>query len=173
VATHVSAGADAEVYALASPMAGGRLFGDLDVDPGARPWLLSLRIGVARTLDATRRASRGGAGLHLTQASLEACPLTVDLPAAFALQPCAGAAGGALQVSAFGVTGAHSHAGAWAALIALLRLTWNPGAVFAEVEAGATMPLVRDAFVFDPNVAVYRAPPVGAVARCGLGVRFW
>ena len=171
--THLSAGAEVALYALGAPLIGGGLFGDLEVDAGRRPWVPSLRMSVARTLDATIRASAGGARIHLTQATLEACPLSVDLAPAFGLHPCAGAVGGVLHVSGVGVSQARSHAGAWAALIASLRLTWSPSLVSAEIQAGATVPLVRDSFVFDPGVFVYRAPPLGAVIRCDVGVRFW
>jgi hypothetical protein len=150
----------------------GRVFGDLEFIGTMAAWSPSLRIAVLRSLDMTRRAATGSATLRFTQASLEACPLRFDLHPSIALRPCIGAAGGIVEAVGSGVEDAHPHVGPWAAILAHGRLTWAPGVVTVEAEIGGTVPLVRDSFVFDPNVPVYRAPPVAAVGRLGLGLRF-
>jgi hypothetical protein len=169
----LEAGAQIELSSLADLVVAGRVFGELEIDGFAEIWAPSFRLALARSLDNDRHPSVGSATLTFTEASLEACPVRANIAASVAVRPCAGASGGVLQAQGKGVDGAQLHTVPWATVFAHGRLAWRPLRLLAvEADVGALAPLRRDSFVFDPNVPVYRAPPLAIAARLGFGMRF-
>jgi hypothetical protein len=45
--------------------------------------------------------------------------------------------------------------------------------IFGQLQVGAAAPLVRDRYLFAPNVAIHETPSVTAWLGVGLGVAFW
>jgi hypothetical protein len=168
-----STGAELEVVTLGSPVVALDLFADLEVGSPRGVWVPSFRVTASRSAVALVNARVGRATLRVTQGGLEICPLRWPLSASLALRPCAGASVGVLEAQGEGVDAVRDQRRFWLGTAALARLMWAPLAPLAmEAEAGVVAPLVRDTFVFEPDVVVYRAPPVAFLARMGLGVRF-
>jgi hypothetical protein len=170
--TRVAVGAGVELTTLAGPVLGARLF--VDVDLGPRGALApAFRAGVSRSFDVTRTVPVGRATLAFTQVSLEGCPVRLTLAAPLSVRPCLGVTGGVLDASPTGPRAAQARVRPWFAGEAHARFTWMPARWVAfELEAGALVPLLRETFYFEPEIVVYRAPPVGFLGRAGLAVHF-
>jgi hypothetical protein len=107
-----------------------------------------------------------------TLGTVDACPLRWRrVP--IALFPCARVEAGELDSNGVGVVPVRSVARGWLAVAALGRLRWtvvNPLSV--EIEGGFRAPLIRDRFIFEPDLTVYRPPPLSGFADAGLLVTF-
>jgi hypothetical protein len=173
VPIHFAGGVQLEMSTIADAVFAGRVFGELEIGRPARSWAPSFRLALTRSLDTERSAGVGSATLRLAEASLEACPFKAKIATFLAVRPCVGASAGVLEAQGKGVSDGLVHSRPWATVFAHWRLVWGPLRVLAfELDAGAFAPLYRDSFVFDPDVPVYRAPPVAFVARLGFAVRF-
>ncbi len=133
-----------------------------------------LRLAGSRTLDGSREVREGRAELTLTKASLELCPVEVRPTKALALRPCAGAEAGILDVAGSGASlvRARERSRPWAAVSLLGGAEVTSGRVSLGLEAGAALPLVREAFFFEPDAAVWMAPRVAVLSRITAMVRF-
>jgi len=80
---------------------------------------------------------------------------------------------GALLVRATEVVRAQERARLWAAPGAHVGVRWpRSSSLFAELELGASVPLVRDRFYFDPDVTVHRTWPVAPWMALSAGFQF-
>jgi hypothetical protein len=168
-----SLGAQLEVSTIADVLLSGRIFFGLDAGSPRSGWAPSFRIALGRSGDADARPPVGHATLRFTQAEAEICPWSWALARALVIRPCAAGAGGAVEAKAQGVSRAQDGWRPWIAGSILARVVWAPLAPLSlEADAGAVAPILRDTFVFEPNVLVYQAPPAALLARIGIGLRF-
>lgn len=164
-------GGGGEISGLAGAVFGIRAFVDAEIGDGiVAP---AFRLAGARSLFVEREASVGAARLAWTTGALDMCPVRVPFGTRVALRPCIEASAGLLEAEGSGVQSAQDRARPWAAAGAHLRLVWAPARSFAlELEGGASAPLVRETFFFQPDVDVYKAPPIAGFGRVGASVRF-
>lgn len=166
-------GVQAEVLFVAGAVGSGRLFGDLSFGPREALFAPAIRLAIARSLEAARSASIGGASLRWTLGSVDACPLRVRLAGSLTVRPCAGATAGVLDASGTGIAASTRRSRPWASLSAVSRLVWEPlPQLDLELEAGVSAPLVRESFFFTPSTAVYQPPAAAFLTRMGVGLRF-
>ena len=117
---------------------------------------------------------RGSADLWLLGGRLSFCPLRL-LPAGAELRPCAAGEVGSIWARATTLVNPPSVRRPWLSAEATLSLrSPRRGRVFADLEAGVIVPLIRSAytFAFDPGQPLYAVPAVTARAAAGVGYRF-
>ncbi len=117
---------------------------------------------------------RGSADLWLLGGRLSFCPLRL-LPAGVELRPCAAGEVGSVWARATTLVNPPSVRRPWLSAEATLSVRWpRRGRVFADLEAGVIVPLIRSAytFAFDPGQPLYAVPAVTARAAAGGGYRF-
>jgi hypothetical protein len=160
----VSAGA-------AGLLAAPSVFLDVARDAASRPGP-SVRVGVT-SFHGQVPAGFGVASLTWTLAQVEGCPVAVTLVANVTARPCAAASVGSLRSAGEGLAVTHASARPWVAAGVRARAQWVlVDTLLLEVEAGASVPFVRDQFILDPGLLVYEPPAIVADATVGLGVRF-
>lgn len=152
----------------------GRAFVEVLLRPGApgalRP---TIRLAGLRALAQRADTLAGTAELSLSGGRIDVCPLRLPLAGPIELRPCA-----ALEVAAHlgagtNTVGAASETRAWVAPGLLARLAVRVvGPLTAELEGGATFPLLRYRFYFGPDVTAHSAPPVSVQGSAGLGLAF-
>jgi hypothetical protein len=111
---------------------------------------------------------------RLTTVALTACPLGWGLGGIWRLQPCAVALGGILSATDPSLDHPASALRSWWSVGARLRAAASLGVRYAlELEAGATVPLVRrHFFATSPDQVVGETPAVSAVGSLGVSYRF-
>ncbi len=91
---------------------------------------------------------------------------------AIALDACGHAEVGALGARGLDIVRAREVTRTWLAVGAHAALRWSPGAwLFVEAQAGASLPIVRDRFVFTPNQLIHQADAVVPWTAIGVGLR--
>jgi len=172
----LGAGAAVEVAYVADAVVAPRLHFDVTLARRTRgaPAALSpsARLAIARSFTVERRRDVAGAALSFTAASLDGCPVRATL-SWLELRPCIGIAAGVLRATALGVAAPSTRTRPWAAATAFVRAAVPLGDVlWLEAEGGAMVPLVRDAFVVEPDVIAYEAPASAFFGRVGATVHF-
>jgi hypothetical protein len=140
----------------------------------ARRALPSVRLSVGRAARDAASSSRGDAQMIWLFTDLAVCPLHTS---SASLAACAEIEAGALEAR---VTGAatQSRTRPWLALglagrARPLRVDLSPSLqLFVELELGVRAPLLREAFFFEPDQTVYRAPALVLEGRSYAGMRF-
>jgi hypothetical protein len=170
-------GLQAQLGVIADAVLAGRLYGDVEIGNSREVFAPSIRFALARSLGVDRSVAGGTATLTFTTFDLAACPVRwATERSTLAFRPCVELSAGVLDASAEGVTDAKSRTRPWLALDTLGRLVWEPGAptgpLALSLEAGATVPMIRESFRFQPTVPVYEAPTIAFLGRAGFGVRF-
>ena len=134
-------------------------------EPAAR-----LRFG--RTVIGGATENGPGARFSLTTAGADLCPVSLRngmLRAA----PCVRLEVGALNARGSSVEPVHSEARPWFVLGPAARLRLDlVGPLFAEVEGALLAVVVRDRFLVDSSMLVYRPPSVAGAAGFALGLAF-
>jgi hypothetical protein len=168
-------GAEAHLGALGD----GSVVWGLDVEalddlPGA--FAPSLRLGFERTLasDSVGRAPGPTASVSRTLGRAEACPVRWKTTqrrwsptTTVAAHLCARGEVGVLDVQPG--DGKADVSRPWVATAGTLRLRATWSFLFLDLEGGATFPLVRDRFFFEPATNVYEVPPIAAAFELGFG----
>ena len=107
----------------------------------------------------------------------EACPLRVDLIRdALEVTPCAAFDAGTLGASGTDTPRGRTETRAWLDAGGAGRLAWSLSSrVGVEIEAGATVPLLRYALSFPtvPGYTVYTIPHLAGFVGAGTSMRFW
>jgi len=112
--------------------------------------------------------------VSFTALALSACPLGWELGGVFELRPCAVLAGGRLAATGRSVGAPDSAVRSWWSAGALARASADLGSdVAVELEAGASVPLLRRRFVIDaPPRQVGETPAISALLALGASYRF-
>lgn len=133
----------------------------------------SVRLGVLRTAETAVVASNGGrASFVLTSGTFDACPARVRRTP-LEVAACARLEVGALAGEGTRVVPARSETRTWAALGALLEARVAvAGPLGVAVEGGASAPLARPTFAFQPALPVHEPPAVAGFVGAGADVRF-
>lgn len=119
-----------------------------------------------------KAAGTAVAELTWTSGALDACPARIHAGPA-SLVPCVRIEIGVLAAKGEQIVPARSDSRLWSALALPIRLRLEPWRhVFFEIEGAARTPLVRDRFVFQPDLMVFQAPRIGWTAAAGAGVTF-
>ncbi len=158
--------------------------GFIEIERDAPGFAPAFRASAFRA-DATTNSGPISTSLGWTLARATLCPYRFDVAARIGIRPCAVVDAGVVSAEAFsaahsggardatGLSRSQGRSRTWAAPGLVGRAAWSPTRiVFAELEVGATVPLVRDDFAIDPNLSVYRAPSVVPFAQIGTGLRF-
>ncbi len=157
-----------------SPMAGFALF--VEAAPAlASSWLPLLRLGVQQAWSgAVDVTGAGSARFSSTVGTLDACPLRWGTDR-LALMPCVRLDGGVLGGRGSNIAHPSSSERLWFDAGAVARLRWAfAWRLFADLEAGALVPITRPRFHFDaPDLSAPQPGLVGAVTAFHLGSRFW
>jgi hypothetical protein len=130
----------------------------------------SLRFALAFAASPTTATPGGTVTFVWLAARASACPLALVL-GPLTVRPCSGIDAGILH----GQGGDLAHPAAatrpWIAPTIAARAQWTiAAAIHVELEAGLTVPLIRDRFVFDtPPVDAHAAPPIAGFASLGVG----
>ena len=136
---------------------------------------LSLRVAFERAVRDDVQVTGGAAHFAWTFGTLDACPLRWSPRplATLALYPCVRVEAGQLDAYGIGVVPVRDASRGWVALSALGRVRWTLVEPFSvEVEGGLRAPLVRDRFIFEPDITVYQPPSVSGFLGGGLLVTF-
>ncbi len=135
------------------------------LDPSAR-----LRFG--RTAVGGRAEGGPGARFGLTTGSADLCPIALE-GWRLRASPCVRVEVGVLNARGSGVEPTHTEARPWFVLgpVARVRLDLT-GPLFAELEGAVLAVVVRDRFLVDSTLQVYRPPPVAGAAGFALGLAF-
>jgi hypothetical protein len=114
----------------------------------------------------------GAARFAWTLGTVDVCPLRWK-SSPFALIPCARVEAGKLDANGIGVVPVRSVARGWLALAGVGRLRWSVlRSLSVDLEGGLRAPLIRDRFMFEPDITVYRPPSVSGFVEVGLLVTF-
>jgi hypothetical protein len=145
-------------------------FGELDLTR-ASVFSPMVRLSLAYATSGENAGTGGGAlATSLTDATIDVCPVRWTF-GGLRLAPCAFGEAGALAASGYLVTPARSAVRPWAAVGALGRVRYVfQRRFFVELSGGATLPLVRDRFFFEPDTTAYRAPAITGAGAAALGV---
>jgi len=132
------------------------------------------RVGLSLVQSPTVSRSEGQASFQWAAVRLSGCPLALT---AFALtaRPCAGLDVGALTGEGAGIARPLRATRPWVAATLSARVAvLFAGRFVAEVEAGLTLPMIRDRFVFErPDQDLHAVPALGGFGTAGLGVSLW
>lgn len=133
---------------------------------------LAARVGFARATDQVTRAP-GAATFTWTVALAEACA-PVPLAARLSFQPCGHFMIGVLRGAGEDLPNAWQVDRPWASVGVTAGLRWQISQRLAvEIENALGAALVRDRFVFEPNVTVHEVPAVHGTIRGGLAWALW
>ena len=135
-------------------------------------WAPEARIEGRRAWLGTVEAEGGTARFDLTAVAVEGCPFALR---AYGLRaaPCVALAIGSLAASASGYPKARDRAIFFAGAELGARLTIDVGSfLFVGTEAWATMPLVRETFVFGTTATAHRVASLGISGSASLGLHF-
>ena len=133
----------------------------------------ALRLRLERTLSSTPTASAARGDFTWTAASVDFCPIVLA-SGHFGARPCLRVEAGALEARGVDVIPSRHGTSPWLALGPVARGRVDVvGPLFAELELGTTLAIVRDRFFVEPASTVFRAPLFGWVATAGGGVAFW
>jgi len=120
----------------------------------------------------TTSTAAGDARFTWAVARIAGCWTIAD--GTLAVDACAHVAAGMLEAQGVDVVRAQDLRRSWLAAGAHGALRWRATAsVFAELQAGASVPFLRDRFYFTPNVLIHQAAAVTPWLALGVGVRFW
>jgi hypothetical protein len=112
-----------------------------------------------------------GGGVRMVQSigTLDVCPLRL-LVSRLRFLPCLHGEGGALEASGLDISPSRSQLRPWVAagLLGRVRFVFSP--FFLELFGGASVPLQRDRFFFEPDNTVFHPPFVSGTAGGGLGL---
>jgi hypothetical protein len=151
---------------------GGRAFLEVGRRTGMAP---SARLSFDLPGTLGRTANPGTATFTWTRGALDFCPLRIKLPAELSAAPCGGIEAGALQAAGSKIVDAQTALRPWVAGIVEARLRFGfLRFLFAELDAGVTIPFVREQFFFSSSTGgtLYQAPAAYLRAFAGLGVHF-
>jgi hypothetical protein len=112
------------------------------------------------------------ARFRLLAARVDAC-LRAALVGPLSVSPCAFVEAGALRSEGITAFAPASSTRPWVApgLAARLEVELFGGLVL-EAEGGATFPLVRDTFYFNPSLVAHEVPATGGLVGAGVGMAF-
>jgi hypothetical protein len=141
------------------------------------PSFFSVRASVLHADSGKVGVEDGRTRFRFWGARVEGCPLRVPLGASFAVSPCAGVEGGALQgegLSGGGIVETREATEPWLAALALGRLQAEVDSfLLLEAQADVRFPLVRHEFYLErPDRSVHDVPAVAFGASLGVGFRF-
>ncbi|MCL2448059.1 MAG: hypothetical protein FWD17_03835 [Polyangiaceae bacterium] len=173
-AWHVSTGALFDVVGAAAPSAvvGASAFVEAERQAGSIVGP-AIRAGFAAFGDRTLQAGPGDARFIWWAGQVDVCPLRFSIASALVAKPCAAAEAGVLEAHGSGVSNARGKLRPWVSLGAVARFELALTRLFSiDAYGGLRAPVTREAFVFQPGLSVYRAPPEMLVGGAGLGVRF-
>jgi hypothetical protein len=86
---------------------------------------------------------------------------------------CAAVEGGPVFASGVDFEGAESQTRLWLGGGLLGRARWSvAGPAFAELEARAMFPFVRDRYFYRPDTTIYEVPAVTVAGAAAVGLRF-
>ena len=113
---------------------------------------------------------RGTATFGWLGATMEACPLAIDLARNFRVRPCASFTFGALRASATPATDARYETRKWLGAGALGRFEWEvlPRTMRLELGGGLVVPFQRDRFFVAPDTTLFVVPSAGMTADVGV-----
>lgn len=135
-------------------------------------WTPSVRAGFERSFGASVQIPQGSARFVWTVGRLDLCASWSVAPQ-FTVGPCLGADLGEIDGEG-SIAHPRQASPFWFALGGIVRGRWQVRSpVFLEVDAGAVVPVTRNAFVFDPDTLLYRVPAVSERVSGGLGAYFW
>src|SRR5262249_37064141 len=166
------AGFDVIGYAAPAAMLGGSVFGELGFGTGS-PWLPTVRLSLGVATTGSTTLGSAAAQFTLFDGRVEGCPLVARL-GRISLAPCVHFEAG--QIAADGIKGdlvePYASRAAWAGTGADFRLRARLYShLFAEIELGATVPLLRRSYVFDnPREVVHATPAVALRSTIGIVV---
>ncbi len=174
-AVDFSANAEVGLLGAMAPALSPDFGGGVEAASRARSVLApALRLSVHYALSAQFRTRDGTARFDRIAGRLGACPLRIDGPASLAVRPCVDVEVGDLRAS-----GAETKDPAvvhllWAALGVGVLGEIEPFRRFSlGVEVGATLPLARDRFYFDPDgLTAHHVDPVGFRGALFVGAHF-
>lgn len=156
---------------LGEGQAGARIGGTLEWRRSLLPW-----IEVSASANIPRAIEGGGGAANATwvTARLASAPIAIDVGSPRLRVSLFGAFdAGALTVSGSGATRVDTYTRPWLALAAGMRGRWDLGdRFFAGLDAAATVPLVRDDFVFLNGGTAYRVPAIGVESAICVGAHF-
>jgi hypothetical protein len=171
----VGVGPTANVPDTPSNGLGGRAFLEIGRPAGSR-WAPSGRIAFDLPSDHTVSPGAGSsASLTWIRGSVDGCPLRFTLAPSLEVAPCVGVEAGALSGLASQIVQSRKTTQPWVAGVAEGRLRLGfLRVVFAELDAGVTVPFTRQDFVFflPATTTAYQAPPAYFRGLLALGVRF-
>ena len=123
--------------------------------------------------ESSSHLSNAGASFSWNAGTLDVCPLTAAA-AALHFDACARGEAGVVGGAGTGVEPARSATRPWWSAGAATRGRARvAGPIFAELEATLQAPISRDRFTVEPDVTLFRAPPVSWGAAVGLGGVVW
>jgi hypothetical protein len=136
-------------------------------------WSPSVRAAFERAVVDAVPAPGGAARYAWTVGTFDGCPVRWAFATA-ALLPCVRIEAGELEVTGEALVPSRDATRGWLALAALAQARWEffPR-VAIEADAGLRAPLIRERFIFEPDVTVYRPPAFAAVVGGGLEVAFF
>ncbi len=137
-----------------------------------RGWNTEVRIEGRRAWLGTVQAEGGTARFDLTAVAVEGCPFALrgyGLRAA----PCVALSVGSLAASASGYPAARDRAIFFVGADLGARLTMDVSSLFfVGTEAWATVPLVRETFVFGTTATAHRVASLGISGSASIGLHF-
>jgi hypothetical protein len=135
-------------------------------------WTPALRAGFERSFGASMQVPQGSARFVWTVGRLDLCA-SLSVAPRLRVGPCLGADMGEID-GAGSIARPRQASPFWFALGGIVRGRWQVRSpVFLEVDAGAVVPVTRNAFVFDPDTLLYQVPAVSERVSGGVGAYFW
>jgi hypothetical protein len=139
---------------------------------GAGPWSPSLRLGALYAQTGLLGAGVSAARFQWGSARADGCPLRLRL-SSLEFRPCAVFEVGAVHVEGTDIAVPGDATRPWASAGLTGRARWSHGLLFAELELGGLLPIIRPTFVFDaPRVVVQEVPVVLFTGATAVGVTF-
>jgi hypothetical protein len=167
------AGASFDVIGYAAPAAmfGGSVFGELAFGTTS-PWQPSARLSFGAATTGSTALGSAAATFTLLAVRFEGCPLAPRI-ARISLHPCLHVELGAMAADGEArgdLVEPYTSRATWAGTGLDLRIRARLFShLFAELEGGATLPLVKRSYVFDnPREVVYTTPPLALRSTIAL-----
>jgi hypothetical protein len=133
----------------------------------------TIRLSAFRAASDLPSPPDGSARFALTALRTDLCPLSLVIGPVIG-SPCATVTAGALDAAAPDAIGGRSATELYLAPGAAARVRWAIwGPIFADLEAGAEAPILRDHFHFTPASTAHDVSRIAATGALSAGVRIW